>query len=159
VGIDLDACYRRYGPFVLRRCRVLLRDEEMAVDAMHDVFVQLIAHEGKVVPVALSGLLHRIATNVCLNRLRTQRRKPLDADDELLLKIASAEEPGGQAAARRWLDALFRKLPASSREIAVLHLLDGMTLEETAREVGLSVSGVRKRLRALSAVGRALEAS
>ena len=35
--------------------------------------------------------------------------------------------------------------------IAVLHHVDGMTLEEVAAEVGLSVSGVRKRLRTLKA--------
>jgi len=34
-----------------------------------------------------------------------------------------------------------------------------MTLEETAREVGLSVSGVRKRLRGLSSVLHELEAA
>ncbi len=33
--------------------------------------------------------------------------------------------------------------------MAVMHLLDGMTLEQVAREVGMSVSGVRKRLRKL----------
>ena len=33
--------------------------------------------------------------------------------------------------------------------MAVLHYVDGMTLEETAEAVGLSVSGVRKRLRSL----------
>jgi RNA polymerase sigma-70 factor (ECF subfamily) len=33
--------------------------------------------------------------------------------------------------------------------IAVLHLVDGLSLEETARETGMSVSGVRKRLRQL----------
>ena len=30
-----------------------------------------------------------------------------------------------------------------------MHLCDGLTLEETAREAGLSVSGVRKRLQRL----------
>jgi RNA polymerase sigma-70 factor, ECF subfamily len=34
--------------------------------------------------------------------------------------------------------------------MAVLHFVDGLTFEETARQVGLSVSGVRKRLRQLS---------
>ena len=38
---------------------------------------------------------------------------------------------------------------ASTREMAVMHLVDGLTLDEVAVEVGLSVSGVRKRLRVL----------
>jgi len=40
----------------------------------------------------------------------------------------------------------------------VLHLHDGLTLEEVAREVGLSVSGVRKRLRRLEDRLRELQA-
>ena len=42
-------------------------------------------------------------------------------------------------------------LGASSQTIAVMHLVDGMTLEEVAAEAGMSVSGVRKRLRTLRA--------
>ena len=40
-------------------------------------------------------------------------------------------------------------LAASTRSLAFMHLVDGMTLEEVARESRLSVSGVRKRLRGL----------
>ena len=40
-------------------------------------------------------------------------------------------------------------IPTSSRTIAVLHYIDGLTLEQVAGETGLSVSGVRKRLRRL----------
>jgi RNA polymerase sigma-70 factor (ECF subfamily) len=41
--------------------------------------------------------------------------------------------------------------------MAVMHYVDGMTLEETAAAVGLSVSGVRKRLAALRMRLRELE--
>jgi RNA polymerase sigma-70 factor (ECF subfamily) len=41
--------------------------------------------------------------------------------------------------------------------MAVLHFLDGMTLEEVAGECGMSVSGVRRRLRALRDSLRTLE--
>jgi len=42
-----------------------------------------------------------------------------------------------------------RMTAASTRSLAFMHLVDGMTLEEVARESRLSVSGVRKRLRGL----------
>jgi DNA-directed RNA polymerase specialized sigma24 family protein len=38
-----------------------------------------------------------------------------------------------------------------------LHLVDGMTLEQVAAEVGLSVSGVRNRLRRLKKHVKELE--
>ena len=50
---------------------------------------------------------------------------------------------------RTVLDDIFGRERASTRTMAVMHYVDGMTLEEVAGHVGLSVSGVRKRLRTL----------
>jgi RNA polymerase sigma factor (sigma-70 family) len=154
LAIDVDSFYRRYGPMVLRRCHKLLRSEAQAQDAMQDVFVSVLSHQESLEDVAPAGLLLRIATNVCLNRLRTTRRRPESPDDALLLRIATSGPDGeGLAVARGLLARVFGEGPlaASSQTIAVMHLLDGMTLEEVAAEAGLSVSGVRKRLRTLRA--------
>lgn len=147
--IDVDAAYRRYGPLVRRRCEQMLRDPEEARDAMHDAFVRLARRRDDYEPHALGGLLYRIATSVCLNHLRTRRRRPEDRDQELLMRIANTEDPAAQGLARHWLDRIFARESESSKTIAVLHYVDGMTLEEVAREVGLSVSGVRFKLREL----------
>lgn len=157
VALDVEHLYRTYGPMVLRRCRRLLRDEGLALDAMQDVFVKVLRAERALDGAAPSALLFRLATNECLNRLRTQRRKPEDRDDELVLSIAHGLDEEAQAQAASTLRRLLGAEPESSATIAVLHLLDGMTHEEVAREVGLSVSGVRKRLRTLSARLRQLE--
>jgi RNA polymerase sigma-70 factor (ECF subfamily) len=145
VTVDSEAYYAKYGPMVLRRCRKLLGDDQSARDAMHDVFVQILSREGQLADQAPSSLLFRIATNVCLNRLRTRRRRPEDGD-ALLLDIATKSDPAARSAARSALDTLFRHEPETTALIAVLHLYDGMTLEEVAAEVGMSVGGVRKRL-------------
>ena len=135
---------------VLRRCRALLGEEEQAVDAMHDAFVQLLRRQDKLEVAAPGGLLYRIATNVCLNRIRSlSRRREQTGGDDLLGRIASGDEPEKAVIARNMLSRLFAREKPSTRTIAVLHLLDGMTLEEVAREVGMSVSGVRARLRPL----------
>jgi RNA polymerase sigma-70 factor (ECF subfamily) len=137
---------------VLRRCRRLLRDEGRALDAMHDVFVELLRRRGTLEDDAPSALFLKVATNVCLNRLRTMRRRPEDPDDALLAKIAAAApDREDQSAARRFLGRIFQREAESTLTMAVLHYVDRMTLEEVADEVGLSVSGVRKRLRTLRA--------
>jgi RNA polymerase sigma-70 factor (ECF subfamily) len=153
LALDVEGTYRLYGPMVLRRCRTLLRHDAKAQDAMQDVFVSLLRHEARLDDSALSALLLRMATNVCLNKMRGDKRHPEDRDDELLQRIAGsdADDESG-AVARNLLAKLFRAddpLAASSRTIAVMHLVDGLTLEEAAREAGMSVSGVRKRLRTL----------
>ena len=61
------------------------------------------------------------------------------------------DDPEARVGAASTLARLFGPEPESSRTMAVLHLVDGLTLEETAAAVGLSVSGVRKRLRTLRA--------
>jgi RNA polymerase sigma-70 factor (ECF subfamily) len=151
LAVEIEQFYRRYGPMVLRRCQRLLRDPEKAADAMHDVFVEILRRKEVLTADAPASLLLRTATNVCLNRLRSERRRPEDKDDDLLLRIASAEDPAKRPAARSVLARIFGAEKESTGAIAVLHLLDGLTLEEVAAEVGMSVSGVRKRLRSLKA--------
>lgn len=150
---DVEILYQTYGPMVLRRCQRLLRDPAKALDAMHDVFVEILRRQATLHDAAPAALLMRVATNVCLNRLRSERRHPEDRDQALLLAIAGAEgdSPESRALARRVLERIFGRSAASTRVIAVLHYVDRLTLEEVAAETGLSVSGVRKRLRTLRA--------
>lgn len=158
MSIDVEQAYAQYGPMVLRRCRRLLKDEELAVDAMQDCFVRLLGSAGRLSDDGLSSLLWRIATNVCLNRLRGQRRHPETRSEALLQSIAGWDETEARTLGGRVLARVFASEPDSTRTIAVLHLVDGMTLEEVAREVGLSVSGVRKRLRKVRARAESLGA-
>lgn len=151
MAIDVEETYKRHGPMVLRRCRSLLRDEQQAVDAMHDVFVQLLVHRERLVDKGACSLLWRIATNVCLNKIRSRRRRPEDPQTELLAEIAAIDDAESRGVARVVLDKLFAREPVSTGTMAVMHLVDGMTLEEVAESVGMSVSGVRKRLRTLRA--------
>jgi RNA polymerase sigma-70 factor (ECF subfamily) len=151
VAFDVDAAYRRYASMVLRRCRRLVRDEAKAVDAMHDVFVNLLRAGDRLDDDAPASLLMRMATNVCLNQLRGERRRPEDADDDAVLAIAAADEPGGRSFARLALGSILARELESTRVMAVLHHVDGLTLDEVGREVGLSAAAVRKRLRGLRA--------
>jgi len=127
----------------------MLGDEDQALDACQDVFVRVVQQRARLNDRYPSSLLYRIATNVCLNRLRDRRRDPATQDEATLLEIACAEEPGAVSDARLLLDRLFGRHPESSRTMAVLHYVDGLTLEQVAEETGMSVSGVRKRLRGL----------
>jgi RNA polymerase sigma-70 factor (ECF subfamily) len=155
--VDVEQLYRRYGPMVLRRCRFLLRNDEKAQDAMQEVFVQLLRRKDELEAAAPSSLLYRIATNTCLNVMRSERRRPERTGEDVFETIAGSDDPAERALSRHLLDGVFSRELQSTRTMAVLHYLDGMTLEETADTVGLSVSGVRKRLRALRKRGLELK--
>jgi RNA polymerase sigma-70 factor, ECF subfamily len=153
-AMDIEDLYKRYGPMVLRRCLKLLKSKREAEDAAQEVFVQVIQRRAKLTPDYPSSLLYRIATNICLNRIRSRLRgREEGADEELLHRIAVIPDWDSGLI----LDKLFGRHPASSRVMAVMHFLDGMTLEQVAGEFGMSVSGVRKRLRSLRKSLRELE--
>ncbi|SHH26839.1 RNA polymerase sigma-70 factor, ECF subfamily [Fibrobacter sp. UWCM] len=150
--------YEAYAPMVYRRAMMLLRDVTEAEDMVQNVFLRVFERWDSLDVSQPSSLLWNTATRLCLNRIRDKKRRGLDCDtSELLLSIACADDDEGEKEARGILAKLFSREPESSRTIAVLHFVDGMTLEETAREVGLSVSGVRKRLRGLQAKVKNLE--
>jgi RNA polymerase sigma-70 factor (ECF subfamily) len=148
--MDIEGLYRKHGPMVLRRCRSMLKDEEKALDAMQECFVRLLRGSERLSAAAPSSLLWRVATNVCLNQLRSERSRPAGGD-EGLETLASVEDVEGQVLAGQLVEDIFRNERESTRAIAWMHYVDGMTLEETARASGLSLSGVRKRLAGLKA--------
>jgi len=149
VQIDIEKYYKQYGPMVLRRCRSILRDPNKAMDAMQDVFVNLMRYRDKLTGQYPSSLLYRMATNICLNILRRDKIGPQATDDDILQEIAGSDDVHGVLEARDVVDRIFTDEKESTKTIAVLYHLDGLTLEEVAGEVGMSVSGVRKRLRNL----------
>ena len=156
---DVDELWNRYGSLVLRRCRQLLRDHDEALDVCQDVFVQILRRRDVLDIRFPSSLIYRIATNLCLNRIRDRRHWPDLVEDEQLARIARLDDPTPAIHARSMLGRLFARHRESTRLIATLHFVDGLTLEEVAGEVGMSVSGVRKRLRALRKTLVELEAS
>ncbi|MBN8216363.1 MAG: sigma-70 family RNA polymerase sigma factor [Spirochaetes bacterium] len=148
-GELFDRLYREWGPMVLRRCRFLMRDEDLAVDAMQETFVQVLRRMETLDLERPSSLLYRIATNTCLNLIRGRGRCREDFAGDDLDAIAAVDENEERALAGDLLGRIFHREEASTRVMAVLHFVDDWTLEAIAEETGLSVSGVRKRLRGL----------
>lgn len=154
--IDVEQFYRKYGPMVFRRCRSLLNDEDRAYDAMQEVFVKVLRKADSLDDRAPSSLLYTIATNVCLNELRKVNRL-VDSGNEIIETTAGTESHERIVLTNHFLEQLFSLEKESTRTMAVLHYVEGYTLEETARVMNMSVSGVRKRLRGLRERGLALK--
>jgi RNA polymerase sigma-70 factor (ECF subfamily) len=142
---------------VIRRCRSILKNEDEAVDAVQDVFVNLIRWKKRLRGQYPSSLLYTMATNICLNRLRSRKRgvggdfPGRFADDE---RFAAAEEGYGQTEDAILTDAILKDESEEMRLICFMYHADGMTLREIGGAVGLSVSGVRKRLETFKARAR-----
>ena len=147
--IDVAAWYEKYGPMVIRRCRKILGNGDEAMDAVHDVFVNLLQAKPRLHGNYPSSLLYTMATNVCLNRIRKYKKEILQdfsGDREGL--FFSEDDGFNQVEAELLLEAVLKDESKTNRVIYYMYFADEMTLKEIGEAVGLSISGVRKRLEA-----------
>ena len=148
--LSAEQLYTRYAPMVFRRCNKLLGCKNSAADIVQEVFIKVWEKRNSLNLDYPASLLWRMATNMCLNYIRDRKRRGENVScNDMLMQIACAENFERETENRDLLDRLFKRHPESSRTMAVLHFIDGMTLEEVALEVKMSVAGVRKRLRTL----------
>jgi len=138
---------------VIRRCRAILKDEDIAQDVAQEVFLRVFRKGGLQKLEYPSSYLYTIATNLSLNYIRDNRKGPVALTDNALMILEAKDKPDEKVTDRIFLDQIFSRAKASTKTIAYLHYVDGLTLEETAEMVGMSVSGIRKRLRGLRSIG------
>lgn len=147
--VDIDSYYRKYAAMVFRRCMQMLRDEGRAQDAVQEVFLSLVKNNAKIKDEFPSSLLYRMATNICLNIIKREKKVSVK-DDSFFNAIEGRDDFSENLQAREVLERIFSGEKSDMMELAVMRYLDKMTYEEIAGLSGLSVSGVRKRLRKLS---------
>lgn len=150
--IDVDACYRKYGPMVLRRCWRILKDKEKSHDAMQEVFLKLLQSHGRLHGIYMSSLLYRMATNVCLNRIRDERKHQTPFNSDFLTQVGSLGGLEEGWALESVFDYILKVEKASTHQIAVMYFVDGLTMEEISEEMNLSVTAICKRLQRLRRV-------
>lgn len=151
---------RETTPRLLAVARRMLPNEEDAQDAVQEGFLAafkgLAGFDGH---SKLSTWLHRIVVNACLMKLRSKRRRPERAIEDLLPKFKDdghAWEPGsawrspttGLEAAEvhaRMLRAI-DSLPENYRIVLVLRDIQELDTGETGVILGLSENAVKTRL-------------
>lgn len=149
---EIEALFRRYGPLVRRRARSILGSDHEADEALQEVFVRVLAagadFRGESQP---STWLYRITTNLCLNRLRDDRRHrerlEREADAERVSQAADASGTReGSADRRAVLRQVLARVPEDLARIAVHYHVDEMDQEEIAAALGVSRRTIGYRL-------------
>lgn len=142
---SIEQLYVRFAPMVRARARALLRDEQAAEDAVHDVFVRVLRAGGEFRGQASPATwLYRIVTNRCLNALRDDaRRAQLWAHHGVTGD--PVVDPGG--ATRIQLARIFAQVRDDLQEIALYLLVDELSHDEIAELVGVSRRTVGNRIK------------
>src|SRR5499433_1068763 len=150
---------RRYDRNVFRIAQHIVQNREDAEDVVQDAFLKAYNNLGQFQGQSkFYTWLVRIAVNEALMKLR--RRRPermvsLDEevkteDDSLPREVAdwspNPEQQYNQAELRDILTKTIQGLPASFRTVFVLRDVEGLSTEETAEALELSIPAVKSRL-------------
>ena len=160
----LDALVRAHQDHVYAFAMRMCRNVEDAKDILQETFLGMVRsvrefrEESK-----FTTWLYRIASNACLKKRRRGVHDP-SPDQELSLdelmprpdsdgrkpEIADWSEDAEQALLRgelsQRMEAAIDKLPREYKIVLVLRDVEGLSAEETAQAVGLSVAAVKSRL-------------
>jgi RNA polymerase sigma factor (sigma-70 family) len=148
---DIAALFRRHSADITRNLRRHGVSAETASDLTQEAFMRLLtATPGSTAETAAPhdnprGYLHRVARNLSIDLGRRERQSPfVTAPMETFDGIGDAQPSAEEAvAARQKLDAVRRalaELPGRTRRAFELHRLEGRTIAEVGRELGLSTS-------------------
>jgi RNA polymerase sigma-70 factor (ECF subfamily) len=154
-----ESLVKRYDRNVFRIAQHITQNREDAEDVVQDAFLKAYSNLGQFQGQSkFYTWLVRIAVNEALMRLR--RRRPermvsLDEDvkteeDSMPREIAdwspNPEQQYTQGELKDILSRTIQGLPASFRTVFVLRDVEGLSTEETADALGLSIPAVKSRL-------------
>ena len=156
----------RHEEKIYRLAMRFTRNETDAAEILQETFLSawrnLAGFEGK---AQFASWLYRVAVNAALMLLRTQKRHPQvaveDVTPEALGEAASNAGPGLGAGTdwsrrpdeqfqseelRRQIQLAVDQLPESQRSVFLMRDVDGLSTEETAELLGVSLPTVKTRL-------------
>ena len=140
-----------HSPRVYRLAYRLTGNVHDAEDLTHDVFVRVFNSLSSYRPGTLEGWLHRITTNLFLDRMRRKQRIRFDAlaDDADTRLPSTARGPEQVVLDAEFDDDVQRALDALApdfRAAVVLCDIEGLSYEEIAATLGLKLGTVRSRI-------------
>ena len=151
----------RYGAWIHRVVRRMLDDPRDAEEVVQDVILTVVQKiESFRGEAAFSSWVYRIAANAAYKRLRTLRSRP-EVSLEPLLPVFDAEgrharpvtdwspqleDPAIAREARAAIEQSLRQLPGEYRAVLLLRDVEGLSNDDAAAALGLTVAAVKSRL-------------
>ena len=152
---------RRHSASLLAVARRILPSEDDARDAVQEAFLSAYRGIASFAGNAkLSTWLHRIVVNAALMKLRSRRRRPEEAIDDLLPEFdengdwvsgaphgeSTVERHVASSEMRAMLRRCIARLPDRHRTILVLRDIEDLDTDEAARALGISANAAKIRL-------------
>jgi RNA polymerase sigma factor (sigma-70 family) len=143
--------YRRYASKVFAKCCTMLGEENLARDAVQEIFIKVALNLSKFNDKSsFSTWLYSVTYNFCIDVIRKQKKLKLIFDedinnykvaddnelpDSVLLDLKSVE-----------LEQILAALPPGDRAILLMKYQDGMQVKEIADHFGKTESAIKMQI-------------
>ena len=142
------AIMARHLPKILNLGRRMLNDHTEAEDVAQDVFVRVWTHAARWQPgqAKFETWLHRVAINLCYDRLRRRPTSHLDDVPEMADDAPTPVARLVDAQLAKSVNDALQQLPDRQREAVVLCHYQGLTNIDAAAIMGVSVEAMESLL-------------
>ena len=148
---------RRYAGVVFSACHRVLRDKGWAEDVAQETFFRLVKGPDRV-SHSLGGWLHRAATRLAVDTLRSERARHRREQTYESPAAEQDNDPAGAGAAgafggSAWqevspaIDEALDEMDDDSRELLVRHFLQGTAQADLAEEHAVSAATMSRRVK------------
>ena len=138
---DVRRLYDQHGPALVAYASGFVPDAAAAEDVVHQVFLRLLSAE-LIKPDMPIAYVYRAVRNAALNARRSNLRlATLDVQKNVFW------HRGGNQEAALTLEKALAELPEEQREVVVMRVWSGMTLEEIAAAVDAPLNTIASRYR------------
>src|SRR5262245_9699772 len=151
-----EALMRRYNRRLFRIARSILREDDLAEDAVQETHITAYTRLGCYEPMGRFGAwLSRLAVNEALMLKRAERPNRLSlnalsentwAHSELIARRALDDDPSNVVHVRQLLELAIDALPNTFRPVFMLRVVEQLSISETAECLGLNEATVKTRL-------------
>jgi RNA polymerase sigma factor (sigma-70 family) len=147
-----ESAFAQYGKALHRYLMRRLANAQNAQDLAQEAYLRLVRLEDAELVRAPQAYLFRIASNLIYELRLRQRRDPVTFDSRMVDYAAervsdpNASEPGERINMERQLESVLAQLPPLYAAILVMKKRDGKSMEEIAKELGISIHTVKKYL-------------
>lgn len=143
--------FARHRSRVVNTAYRFLGDTDRAQDVAQDVFIRIYTSPSSYRPdAAFSTWLYRVTANACMDDIRKTKRSRSAATNEELESMpdrsASPQDCAESSELARHVSVALRSLPDNQRLALVLQRYEGLSYQQVAEVMGLSVPAVESLL-------------
>lgn len=144
-----EALFRRYYQELYRFAYNYLRDQVPSEEMAQEVFLYLWEKREQIeIKTTLKTYLYSAIKNKCLNYIKYEapRKQELEETHLALMITTQPEEEEDSEKLRKYIDEAVNQLPTKCRQIFVLSRNAGLTYDEIAEEMEISVKTVENQM-------------